>query len=90
MSFSLKVLGRRIIALLDILSSIAWVSVAVYSIGMGLSKLFSDNSFSLGDEKVISLLDSKPIAIMYILCGVLILMFMWRGYKRNREENENK
>ncbi|HBV4265987.1 TPA: hypothetical protein MDW71_005280 [Klebsiella pneumoniae] len=81
---------KKCLPLLEVIILASWISVAVYSIGTGIKKLFSDNSFSLGGEEVISVLDSKPIAIMYILCGVIILIFLWVGYKRNREENDQK
>lgn len=90
MNISLKSLGKKALHLLNVISSIAWVFAGLYSILIGLKKLFSDNSFSLGNEKVISVFDTKPIAIMFIICGVLVLYLFWLGYKRNCEENESK
>ena len=52
------------------------------------SKLFKDNSISIGGVEAVSLLDTTPFAIMFIFCGVLIIIFIWVGYISKRLKNE--
>ncbi|HDX1403135.1 TPA: hypothetical protein RN530_004791 [Escherichia coli] len=66
----------------------AWVGVGLYSIWLGFSKLFKDNSISIGGIEAVSLLDTTPFAIMFIFCGVLIITFIWVGYISKRLKNE--
>ncbi|HIA1290882.1 TPA: hypothetical protein ACWO8L_004853 [Salmonella enterica subsp. enterica serovar Muenchen] len=90
MSPAMKSLFKRVVALLDIAGKVAWVWIAVYSIWLGIERLFNDKSFSLDDQggkQVISVLDTTPVALMFILCGVIILTFMWVGYRRKKLEN---
>ncbi|EHT8677214.1 hypothetical protein KYS33_004319 [Salmonella enterica] len=83
----MKTFFKRVVALLEIIGKVVWVWIAAYSIWLGIDRLFNDKSFTLDGQEVVSLLDTTPVAIMFIFCGVIILMFMWVSYRRKKLEN---
>lgn len=87
MSPAMKTFFKRVVALLEIIGKVVWVWIAAYSIWLGIDRLFNDKSFTLDGQEVVSLLDTTPVAIMFIFCGVIILMFMWVSYRRKKLEN---
>lgn len=60
---------EKVYSYLEFLGALIWVGVGLYSIWLGFSKLFKDNSFSIGGVEVVSLLDTTPVAIMFIFAG---------------------
>ncbi|WOJ09619.1 MULTISPECIES: hypothetical protein [Enterobacterales] len=79
---------KKVYSYLEFLGALIWVGVGLYSIWLGFSKLFKDNSISIGGVEAVSLLDTTPFAIMFIFCGVLIIAFIWVGYISKRLKNE--
>ncbi|MFP1771069.1 hypothetical protein ACLEDK_16975 [Lonsdalea quercina] len=85
-----RVFLGEMLAAFDAVFKIFMVFFGVYLIWIGVDKLFNDHSFSFseGGSKVISVFDTTPFAIIYILCGAIILTFSWIGSKREKLENE--
>ena len=79
---------KKVYSYRDFLGALIWGGVGLYSIWLGFSKLFKDNSISIGGIEAVSLLDTTPFAIMFIFCGVLIITFIWVGYISKRLKNE--
>ena len=79
---------KKIYSYLEFLGALIWVGVGLYSIWLGFSKLFKDNSISIDGVEAISLLDTTPFAIMFIFSGVLIIAFVWVVYISKRLNNE--
>ena len=79
---------QKIYSYLEFSGAFFWGGLGFYSIWLGFSKLFKDNSFSIGGVEVVSLLDTTPVAIMFIFCGVIIIAFIWVGYISKRLKNE--
>ncbi|EHR4790364.1 hypothetical protein KUB54_004397 [Salmonella enterica subsp. enterica serovar Braenderup] len=81
---------KKVYSYLEFLGALVWVGIGMYSIWLGFSKLFKDNSISIGGIEIeaVSLLDTTPFAIMFIFCGVLIITFIWVGYISKRLKNE--
>ncbi|EEC4048981.1 hypothetical protein GJX44_21340 [Salmonella enterica] len=65
---------------IDVIAMCVWAAIGVCSIGVGFKKLLNNNSFNE------SLLDSPMVAIIFIFCGVIILMTLWIMLKRNSQE----
>lgn len=83
----LKVL-KKIFGCVKFICALIWFGVGAYSIWLGFSKIFKDNSILIGGLEAVSLLDTTPFAVMFIFSGVLIIAFVWVGYISKRLNNE--
>lgn len=83
----LKVL-KKIFGCVKFIYALIWFGVGAYSIWLGFSKIFKDNSIHIGGLEAVSLLDTTPFAVMFIFSGVLIIAFVWVGYISKRLNNE--
>ena len=82
---------KKLYSYLEYLGALIWVGVGLYSIWLGFSKLFKDNSISIGGIEAVSLLDTTPFAIMFIFCGVLIITFIdWPPESPDNQYHLNK
>lgn len=79
---------KKILCYLKFLGVLIWFGVGVFSIWLGFSKLFKDNSIYVGGLEVVSLLDTTPVAIMLIFSGVIIIAFIWVSFISKRPKNE--
>ncbi|HAX5716327.1 TPA: hypothetical protein JTV55_004843 [Escherichia coli] len=83
----LKVL-KKIFRFVKVICALVWLGIGAYSIWLGFSKIFRDNSIHAGGFEAVSLLDTTPVAVMLICSGVLIITFVWNGYISKRLNNE--